>query len=302
MDTGAAASVCPITFCEQVPITPVADETRKQYVSVTGEGLTIQGWKETALIIGTLTMQCIGVPDLNDNKTTIHTGDSPYIAQFGHSEQLRHIGAHLHVASMVPGLHTPNEIQLDNTVTTRYSPISPTTLIVGDMRSSVSKPAMAQHTTTTATTTTTNKTRTRRAQDYTHMPYRSWCPICVKAKGQPTHHKKIALKEQSILQLDYAYIKSNNPKDRKVHTILTGVDTITGLCWAIPTMTKGLKEVCDGEWLRTIDHTLQCDYIQVDNEPAIIQLAQEAAQELAIPWSYSSPHVHQGQGAVERFQ
>eukprot|EP00971_Amphidinium_carterae_P022699 447707-Amphidinium_carterae.1 len=24
----------------------------------------------------------------------------------------------------------------------------------------------------------------------THMPYRSWCPICVKAKGQPTHHKK----------------------------------------------------------------------------------------------------------------
>eukprot|EP00971_Amphidinium_carterae_P227707 4516668-Amphidinium_carterae.1 len=24
----------------------------------------------------------------------------------------------------------------------------------------------------------------------THMPYKSWCPICVKAKGQPTHHRR----------------------------------------------------------------------------------------------------------------
>eukprot|EP00971_Amphidinium_carterae_P018965 373673-Amphidinium_carterae.2 len=42
--------------------------------------------------------------------------------------------------------------------------------------------------------------------------------------------------------------------------------------------------------------------IQVDNEPAILQLAQEAAQELTTPWRQSSPHSHQGQGAVERFQ
>eukprot|EP00971_Amphidinium_carterae_P192481 3819629-Amphidinium_carterae.2 len=45
----------------------------------------------------------------------------------------------------------------------------------------------------------------------THMPYRNWCPICVKAKGQPNHHRKGALKEQSLMQLnqlDYAYIKS----------------------------------------------------------------------------------------------
>eukprot|EP00971_Amphidinium_carterae_P270999 5377734-Amphidinium_carterae.3 len=41
--------------------------------------------------------------------------------------------------------------------------------------------------------------------------------------------------------------------------------------------------------------------IQVDNEPAILQLAQEAAQELSIPWRYSSSHAHQGQGAVEPF-
>eukprot|EP00971_Amphidinium_carterae_P072265 1429433-Amphidinium_carterae.1 len=72
--------------------------------------------------------------------------------QFGHSEQLLHVGAHLHVA------------QLDNTVNTRYSPTSATTLIVGD----IEELSQSQHTTTTGTNTTLNKTRTRRAQDYTH--------------------------------------------------------------------------------------------------------------------------------------
>eukprot|EP00971_Amphidinium_carterae_P240687 4778125-Amphidinium_carterae.1 len=42
--------------------------------------------------------------------------------------------------------------------------------------------------------------------------------------------------------------------------------------------------------------------IQVDNELAVLQLAQEAARELTIPWRQSSPHVHQGQGAVEQFR
>eukprot|EP00971_Amphidinium_carterae_P349982 6491326-Amphidinium_carterae.6 len=71
----------------------------------------------------------------------------------------------------------------------------------------------------------------------THMPYRSW-PICVKAKGQPTHHRKGAHKEQSLIQLDYAYIMSNNPSDKKAHAILTGVETTTGLCLAVPTSKK----------------------------------------------------------------
>eukprot|EP00971_Amphidinium_carterae_P307519 6111189-Amphidinium_carterae.1 len=66
----------------------MADETREIYMTVTSEGLTIQGWKETTLIIGTITMQLcfivanvqsplIGLPDLTDNKTVIHTGDKP---------------------------------------------------------------------------------------------------------------------------------------------------------------------------------------------------------------------------------
>eukprot|EP00971_Amphidinium_carterae_P039330 773042-Amphidinium_carterae.1 len=41
--------------------------------------------------------------------------------------------------------------------------------------------------------------------------------------------------------------------------------------------------------------------IQVDNEPAILQLMAEiAARELGLPWRQSTTHTHQGQGAVER--
>eukprot|EP00971_Amphidinium_carterae_P270102 5358807-Amphidinium_carterae.1 len=72
------------------------------------------------------------------------------------------------------------------------------------------------------------------------MPYKLWCPICVKARGQPTHHRRGGLKEQSVIQLDYAYTRSNLPTMKKwqVHTILTCVETMTGLCMAIPTSRK----------------------------------------------------------------
>eukprot|EP00971_Amphidinium_carterae_P111629 2210696-Amphidinium_carterae.1 len=89
IDTGAAVSACPMTFCEHMPSKPMAEETKKQFAMVTGEGLTIHGLKETTLITGTITIQVcftvsnvqsplIGLPDINDNNTTVHTGAKPY--------------------------------------------------------------------------------------------------------------------------------------------------------------------------------------------------------------------------------
>eukprot|EP00971_Amphidinium_carterae_P076150 1504072-Amphidinium_carterae.1 len=134
------------------------------------------------------------------------------------------MGAHLHVAAMVlPGFHTPNDIQLDSTANTRYSATSPTTHIVGDNEELSEKTNIPRQ-----QRQPTQATKQEQEEHiFTHLPCRSWCPICVKANEQPTHHRKGALKEQSILQLDYAYIISNNPTDKKVHTILTGVETTT---------------------------------------------------------------------------
>eukprot|EP00971_Amphidinium_carterae_P206994 4106867-Amphidinium_carterae.1 len=96
-------------------------------------------------------------------------------------------------------------------------------------------------------------------------------------------------------------------KDWQVHAILTGVETTTtktttGLCLAIPITRKGptrfqlrqlKKFVMEIGFGQTI--------IQVDNEPAILQLAQEAARELTIPWRHYSSHSHQGQEALLRY-
>eukprot|EP00971_Amphidinium_carterae_P205718 4082511-Amphidinium_carterae.1 len=68
----------------------MGDETKKQYMTATGEGLTIHGWKEVAILVGCISLQIsfvvanvqsalLGLPDLNKNKVTFHTGVIPYI-------------------------------------------------------------------------------------------------------------------------------------------------------------------------------------------------------------------------------
>eukprot|EP00971_Amphidinium_carterae_P257794 5117109-Amphidinium_carterae.1 len=79
-----------MTFCEHIAVIPMADEDKKQYVTVTGEGLTIHGWKMVTLLVGHITLQVsfivanvqsalLGLPDLNKSNVTFHTGVIPYI-------------------------------------------------------------------------------------------------------------------------------------------------------------------------------------------------------------------------------
>eukprot|EP00971_Amphidinium_carterae_P289119 5740601-Amphidinium_carterae.2 len=56
LDWGAV-SVCPQSFCPHLPMTAMTEEARRQYVTVTGEGLNISGWKETTMVIGKILMQ-----------------------------------------------------------------------------------------------------------------------------------------------------------------------------------------------------------------------------------------------------
>eukprot|EP00971_Amphidinium_carterae_P167274 3314644-Amphidinium_carterae.2 len=73
---------------------------------------------QICFVVANVQSPLIGLPGLNDNITIIHTGDKPYIDQFGYNEQLNLLGQHLHiVVSALPGFHKvwhkPNEIQFD---------------------------------------------------------------------------------------------------------------------------------------------------------------------------------------------
>eukprot|EP00971_Amphidinium_carterae_P313163 6223849-Amphidinium_carterae.1 len=94
IDIGAAVGGCPMTFCEHIAVKTMPESARKQYVTVTGEGLTIEGWKEVTLVIGAITMQIrfivanvqsalLRLTDIDDNNVTVHTGKKPHIEKNG---------------------------------------------------------------------------------------------------------------------------------------------------------------------------------------------------------------------------
>ena len=62
----------------------------------------------------------------------------------------------------------------------------------------------------------------------THLPYRNWCPMCVRGKGRTTNHPPQRSK-RPVVQVDFAYIKAHNEKPTPV---LTAIDVQTGLCMA----------------------------------------------------------------------
>eukprot|EP00971_Amphidinium_carterae_P058803 1162668-Amphidinium_carterae.1 len=83
IDTGAAVSVCPRTFCEHIEVTTIPESARRQFVTVTGKGLTITGWKEVTLLVGHMSMQLrfivanvqsalLGLPDIDKNNVSVH--------------------------------------------------------------------------------------------------------------------------------------------------------------------------------------------------------------------------------------
>ena len=56
----------------------------------------------------------------------------------------------------------------------------------------------------------------------THLPYRTWCPICVESKGRSNHHPTL-----TVIQCDFAYIKGIH--DKHVIPALTAIHVETGL-------------------------------------------------------------------------
>ena len=70
----------------------------------------------------------------------------------------------------------------------------------------------------------------REAHSLTHMPFRSWCTICQRAKGQHQHHKGNQ-KLTSVIQLDHSFYKV--PGETQNIKVLTFVETITSMSGAV---------------------------------------------------------------------
>ena len=69
----------------------------------------------------------------------------------------------------------------------------------------------------------------------THLPYRSWCPICVKSKGRANNHTR-QFSKSPVIQVDFTYAKAFG--DKQVVPILTAIDAETGLAMAVQVADK----------------------------------------------------------------
>ena len=133
----------------------------------------------------------------------------------------------------------------------------------------------------------------------THLPYRNWCPICVRGKGRTTNHPPQRSK-QPVVQVDLAYIKAHNEKPTPV---LTAVNVQTGLCMAA--MIPDKQQLFDYATTCLQTFLLECGrteaILQSDQEDYLMELLKATASSMGnISVRFSPAYSSQSQGAVER--
>ena len=160
-------------------------------------------------------------------------------------------------------------------------------------------------------TTTCPETPTQQERDthnLTHLPFRSWCPVCVKARGLPDHHtskKKNNTTTRPVIQIDYAFVTSQETKEQT--TLLTAVDVNTGMSMAAVVNNKGSNDYIIAELVRFLHETgrtqgtLQAGVVQSDQEAAIKQVLRDLSTATGLPIRHSPTYSSQALGAVERW-
>ena len=72
----------------------------------------------------------------------------------------------------------------------------------------------------------------------THLPYRNWCAVCVKAKGKDMDHRRDAGKERGLSEYSFDCCFPGDELGCKL-TVLAGKERVTGTYAATAVPTKG---------------------------------------------------------------
>ena len=84
----------------------------------------------------------------------------------------------------------------------------------------------------------------RRLHELIHLPYRDWCPLCVRAKGRHGSSTK-QIDGQPVVQLDYCFHSTH--KDLPWQKILSACGVQTGMGLAVVVRSKGGSEYAKAE-------------------------------------------------------
>ena len=137
----------------------------------------------------------------------------------------------------------------------------------------------------------------------THLPFRRWCPICVKAKGKEDSHRKAGESTKPTIVLDYKSFGQEIDVDDKA-TAIVGRDKDTVSTFAHVCESKGISD----KWavnkvIEDIDLMGHTEIIlKGDGEPALIQLMDEIKRRRNHPTIIQNPPAYdpQSNGAAEK--
>ena len=117
----------------------------------------------------------------------------------------------------------------------------------------------------------------KQAHELTHLPFASWCPVCVRARAADDPHQTLpegVPPGTPIVQIDFFFLNRREDQERATGVCLTETTTKAIACSGIPAKGKGLYSV-EFVLAEVSDWGLLDIVFRSDQEPAISRLCAE---------------------------
>ena len=119
----------------------------------------------------------------------------------------------------------------------------------------------------------------------THVPFRDWCPHCVRGRGNNDHHRRAQGREADdgriVVSMDYGFLGSTGQGSSSTATMLVLKVKSTGMLTAMIVPKKGaenswVQKRC-ARWIDNQGHGRI--NLRTDGEPAIVDLAKNVRRQ-----------------------
>ena len=122
----------------------------------------------------------------------------------------------------------------------------------------------------------------RREHELTHIPYRNWCPHCIRGRGKDLDHRKGIEEERGLSEYIFDYCFPGDEFGFKL-TILVGKERNTGMSMATTVPVKGSSGKFSAQ--KILEFIEECGdsatdiIVKSDQEPAITILMKDLMEE-----------------------
>ena len=122
----------------------------------------------------------------------------------------------------------------------------------------------------------------RREHELTHIPYRNWCPHCIRGRGKDLDHRKGIDEERGLSEYSFDYCFPGDEFGFKL-TILVGKERNTGMSMATAVPVKGSSGKFSAQ--KIMELIQECGdgatdiIVKSDQEPAITILMKDLMEE-----------------------